>query len=151
MSYRVLVLSKILAAALRSAAALGLAASTTGARADISVQVDISEQIMRVKRDDKDIYEWSVSTGSPQHETPIGTFRPVRMHQEWRSIKYDGVPMPNSIFFFRGYAIHGTLDTRDLGRPASRGCIRLHPENAKVLFDLVSEQGMSRTRITIED
>jgi hypothetical protein len=45
--------------------------------------------------------------------------------------------MPYSIFFDGGYAIHGSYEISHLGRPASHGCIRLHPENAAVLFELV--------------
>jgi lipoprotein-anchoring transpeptidase ErfK/SrfK len=45
--------------------------------------------------------------------------------------------MPYSIFFDGGYAIHGSYEISHLGRPASHGCIRLHPDNAAVLFTLV--------------
>jgi lipoprotein-anchoring transpeptidase ErfK/SrfK len=119
--------------------------------ADIIVRVDISEQFMTVYSGGERLYGWTVSTGSIGFETPDGEYRPVRMHESWYSKKYDGVPMPNSIFYHGGYAIHGTLETRTLGRPASRGCVRLHPENAKLLFDLVMKDGMSRTLIIIEE
>ena len=65
------------------------------------------------------------------------------------SRKYDNSPMPNSIFFLGGYAIHGTGYIKSLGRPASHGCIRLHPQNAAKLFSLVKKYGMRSTRITI--
>lgn len=133
-------------------AALCLSCIGTSSAADgLLVQVDITDQTMVVIRDGGAIFRWPVSTGAAEYRTPTGSFRPTRMHETWYSIRYDGIPMPNSIFFFHGYAIHGTLDTRDLGRPASRGCIRLHPKNAKALFDLVAEQGMSRTRIIIQE
>jgi lipoprotein-anchoring transpeptidase ErfK/SrfK len=45
--------------------------------------------------------------------------------------------MPHSIFFYGGYAIHGSYDINRLGGPASHGCIRLHPANAATLFSLV--------------
>jgi hypothetical protein len=47
-----------------------------------------------------------------------------------RSRKYDNAPMPYAVFFNGGYAVHATFDLKRLGRPASHGCIRLHPENA---------------------
>src|SRR5690606_1833211 len=121
------------------------------ASAELQIRVVLDDQLMIVSQDGAELFAWPVSTGRAENRTPRGRFRPVRMHEMWRSIKYDGIPMRNSIFFFKGYEIHGTLDTRDLGRPASRGCIRLGPENAKALFDLVAEQGMSRTRIIMED
>jgi lipoprotein-anchoring transpeptidase ErfK/SrfK len=57
--------------------------------------------------------------------------------------------MPYSIFFKGGYAIHGTYSVKQLGRPASHGCVRLHPDNAAALFGLVKQAGMSNTRIIV--
>jgi lipoprotein-anchoring transpeptidase ErfK/SrfK len=65
------------------------------------------------------------------------------------SQKYDNSPMPNSIFFLGGYAIHGTYYVKNLGRPASHGCIRLSPGNAAKLYGLVKRHGLGATRITI--
>ena len=36
-----------------------------------------------------------------------------------------------------------------LGRPASHGCVRLHPGNAAKLFSLVRREGFKNTRIVI--
>src|SRR5262245_22118219 len=58
-------------------------------------------------------------------------------------------PMPYSIFFHEGYAIHGTIYVSRLGNRASHGCVRLHPANAAVLFDLVRNHGMGRTTIVV--
>jgi len=55
--------------------------------------------------------------------------------------------MPYSIFFQGGYAIHGSYDVGNLGRPASHGCIRLHPDDAAELYDLV--RGSDGTRIIV--
>jgi lipoprotein-anchoring transpeptidase ErfK/SrfK len=57
------------------------------------------------------------------------------------SKKYHHSPMPHSIFFNGGFAIHGTYDLRDLGQPASHGCVRISPVNAATLFALVREEG----------
>jgi len=59
--------------------------------------------------------------------------------------------MPHSIFFLGGYAIHATYYINQLGRPASHGCIRLHPQNAAKLYSLVQKHGMKSTRITISN
>jgi lipoprotein-anchoring transpeptidase ErfK/SrfK len=56
--------------------------------------------------------------------------------------------MPYSIFFDGGYAIHGSYEIAHLGRPASHGCIRLHPQNAAILFALVKEH-MRETSIVV--
>jgi hypothetical protein len=56
--------------------------------------------------------------------------------------------MPYSIFFDGGYAIHGSYEISHLGRPASHGCIRLHPRHAAVLFSLV-QANRGNTRIVV--
>jgi L,D-transpeptidase catalytic domain len=71
---------------------------------------------------------------------------------EWMpelSLEDSGSPMPYSIFFLRGYAIHGSYETRYLGRRASHGCVRLHPSNAAALYSLVKTYGPSNTVIRI--
>jgi lipoprotein-anchoring transpeptidase ErfK/SrfK len=57
--------------------------------------------------------------------------------------------MPHAIFFHGGYAIHGSYETRYLGRPASHGCVRLHPAAAAELFSLVRQHGSRNTVIKI--
>jgi hypothetical protein len=57
--------------------------------------------------------------------------------------------MPWSVFFHRGYAMHGTTEVRNLGRPASHGCVRLLPENAAMLFALVLAEGKKNTRVVV--
>jgi hypothetical protein len=59
------------------------------------------------------------------------------------SRKYHMSPMPYSIFFRGGYAIHGTYATGALGSPASHGCVRLSPGNAATLYHLVQSEGGS--------
>ena len=57
--------------------------------------------------------------------------------------------MPFAIFYDGHYAIHGTDQINKLGAPASRGCVRLHPDNAKVLFNMVKSEGMENMRVVI--
>lgn len=71
------------------------------------------------------------------------------MHAMWYSRKYDNAPMPFAMFFTEGWAVHGTTSIGALGRPASHGCIRLHPATAKTLFRLVSSYGRASTRIVV--
>jgi lipoprotein-anchoring transpeptidase ErfK/SrfK len=57
--------------------------------------------------------------------------------------------MPYSVFYDGDYAVHGTYQTRRLGRPASAGCVRLDPRHAAVLFNLVAKEGLNNTLIVI--
>ncbi len=125
---------------------LGLSAP---ARADISIHIDKSDQSMQVSVDGLPRYQWRISSGRRGYNTPTGTFRPTMLARHWYSRKYDNSPMPYSIFFHHGFAIHGTNYVSRLGRPASHGCIRLHPSQAATLFSLVREHGPRNTRIII--
>ena len=118
------------------------------AQAGIVVTVDKSAQELSVTVDGAPRYHWPVSTARMGYHTPNGTYKPQRLARKWFSRKYDWSPMPYSIFFDEGYAIHGSYEISHLGRPASHGCIRLHPDNAALLFALVEEH-MDNTTIVV--
>lgn len=118
------------------------------ATAEIVITVDKSAQQLSVAIDGVPQYEWPISTARRGYRTPNGTYRPEWLARKWFSREYDWSPMPYSIFFNGGYAIHGSYETSRLGRPASHGCIRLHPRNAAILFALV-KAAMKDTRIVI--
>lgn len=115
----------------------------------VQARVDLSSQTMQVRVDGVLKYKWPVSTARPGYHTPVGRFQPQRMHKRYFSKKYHNSPMPYSVFFHHGYAIHGTTDLKRLGRPASHGCIRLHPANAQALYALVAQNGKQNTEIVI--
>jgi lipoprotein-anchoring transpeptidase ErfK/SrfK len=119
------------------------------ARADVVVQIDKSSQRMAVSVDGATRYNWPVSTGRSGHGTPSGVFHPQSMARHYFSRKYYNAPMPHAIFFYYGFAIHGTNDLGRLGGPASHGCVRLHPSHAAALFALVQRNGPRNTRIEI--
>lgn len=130
-------------------AVVAILAGDHAARAGVAVEIDKSSQRMLVAVDGHPAYVWPVSTGAGGFGTPTGRFRPRWMARSWFSTKYYGSPMPYSIFFYKGYAIHGTNYISRLGGPASHGCVRLHPANARTLFMLVQRYGMANTTIAI--
>ena len=132
-----------------AAAVMALIFLPLPAQADLEVRVDKASQRMFVSVDGEIRHSWIVSTGlgGGPHD---GTYRPQRLERKWHSRKYNMAPMPYSIFFDGNYAIHGTTHVRQLGRRASKGCVRLHPDNAAVLFALVRKHGADKTRIIIE-
>jgi lipoprotein-anchoring transpeptidase ErfK/SrfK len=124
-------------------------ADTKRPGAPVSVTIDISSQSMAVRVNGWHYASWKVSTARSGYWTPRGNFRVQRMARVYYSRKYDNSPMPNSLFFKGGYAIHGSNYLKSLGRPASHGCIRLHPSNAARLYSLVQQHGARNVRITI--
>jgi lipoprotein-anchoring transpeptidase ErfK/SrfK len=129
---------------LLAALVIGLAAPAT---AGVIVEVDNSDQRMQVYVDGQLAYVWKVSTARPGYWTPPGDYSVQRMERMWYSRKYDMSPMPHAMFFYGGYAIHGTGSIRQLGRPASHGCVRLHPANARALYGLVRYYGGARIQV----
>jgi lipoprotein-anchoring transpeptidase ErfK/SrfK len=131
-------------------AALLFAALPTGADAAIVVQIDRAGQRMAVIVDGAPRYNWRVSTARRGYITPPGTYHPEMLARRWFSRKYYNSPMPHSIFFYGGFAIHGSYEISHLGRPASHGCVRLDPGNAAILFGLVQHEGIAATTIVIQ-
>ncbi len=104
------------------------------------------------------LYNWPASTGREKIEiaadgtrqpsfTPQGYYQldPGRMYKNHFSGQWHQ-PMPYAMFFNwesqglqTGLAIHGAtgIEVRELGSRASAGCIRIAPENAALLFNLI--------------
>ena len=127
-----------------------LLASAAESRADgLVARVNISTQTMTVSRYGEVLYRWDVSTARKGYVTPSGGWKPKRLHKMWYSKKYDNSPMPWSVFYNGGYAVHGTNAVRQLGRPASHGCVSLATANAATFYSLVREVGINDTRIVV--
>ena len=112
-------------------------------------RVSLSAQTMTVTENGVVRHRWKVSTGRSGYTTPTGSWRAKWASRHHRSRKYDNAPMPYAIFFNGGYAVHATFDVKHLGRPASHGCVRLHPDNAAEFFQLARQNGLGNTRIQI--
>lgn len=89
-----------------------------------------------------------VSTGREQFEaerfseTPTGFYTPQYLSKDHVASK-SGIEMPYSIFFNGNIALHQAVGKgiSQLGRRASSGCVRLSPNLAPFIFNLVNELG----------
>jgi lipoprotein-anchoring transpeptidase ErfK/SrfK len=116
----------------------------------ILITINKSKQRMTVFLDGIEKYDWPVSTGRPGYSTPSGTYTATSMNEIWYSKQWDNSPMPHSIFFIKdGHAIHGTYEGKNLGKPASHGCVRISLENAATLYALVEKSGLKNTQVTL--
>ncbi|WP_294542106.1 L,D-transpeptidase [uncultured Rhodoblastus sp.] len=119
-------------------------------KSPILVQIDKNSQQMTVFLDGAERYRWPVSTGRTGYETPSGTYTATSMNEIWYSKEYDNAPMPHAVFFMKdGHAIHGTFEVKNLGKPASHGCVRISPQNAAILYKLVQENGLENTKVVL--
>ncbi|WP_275783214.1 L,D-transpeptidase [Pararhizobium gei] len=117
--------------------------------ANLTANISLSSQTMVVSQNGIVRYRWKVSTARKGYVTPKGSWRAKWLSRHHRSRKYDNAPMPFAVFFNGGYAVHATYDLKRLGRPASHGCIRLHPDDAAAFFSLASRNGLKNTRIVV--
>ncbi len=126
---------------------IGIGLWATAAEAAVNIEVDLSHQTMQVTSGNGETHVWPVSTARKGFVTPRGHYRVQSLQAMHYSRKYHNSPMPHSIFFKGGYAIHGTYATGSLGAPASHGCIRLSPDHAAQLYQMVEAEG-ARISIT---
>lgn len=117
--------------------------------ARIEAKVDISQQKMRVYQNGKLKYVWPVSTARRGKVTPTGSWNAKWLSKNHKSSRYNNAPMPYAIFYSGNFAIHGTNQTKRLGRPASAGCVRIHTANAAKLFSMVQRHGKRNFRVKI--
>ncbi len=103
---------------------------------------------------------FQVSTGMKNYTTPDLNVRPSGpLFTKYTSRKFPGGNykglgnMPYAVFVRGGYAIHGTTPGNfpKLGTVASHGCIRLHPDNARIFYELVKLFGLEHTWVSVRD
>jgi lipoprotein-anchoring transpeptidase ErfK/SrfK len=131
-------------------------------RAEVRVWANISKkkQLMLLHIDGELVDSFKVSTGDKKHETPTFDMRPNGpIFNKYTSKKFPGGNynglgnMPYVVFIKGGYAIHGTTkgNIPKLGKKASHGCVRLHPDNAKIFNEIVRAVGIENTWVTIAE
>jgi LysM repeat protein len=100
------------------------------------IDIDLSSQRLSAYAGNTILRTMVVSTGIARYPTPVGRFR---IYSKYPSITMSGpgyyLPgVPHSMFFYRGYAIHGTYWHNNFGTPMSHGCINLTRADASWLY-----------------
>jgi len=100
------------------------------------IDVDLSSQTVRAYQGSTVVRSMVVSTGIARYPTPPGTFR---VYAKYPSVAMSGpgyyLPgVPHTMFFYKGYALHGTYWHSNFGTPMSHGCINLTRTDASWLY-----------------
>ena len=100
------------------------------------IDVDLSSQTVRAYQGSTVVRSMVVSTGIARYPTPPGTFR---VYAKYPSVAMSGpgyyLPgVPHTMFFYKGYALHGTYWHSNFGTPMSHGCINLTRADASWLY-----------------
>jgi lipoprotein-anchoring transpeptidase ErfK/SrfK len=104
------------------------------------IDVDLSEQRVTAFEGATAVRSFIVSTGTVAHPTLTGQFRVY--------VKLPSTPMagpgyylpgvPWTMYYYRGYAIHGTYWHDNFGTPMSHGCVNLTIPDAEWLYNFAS-------------
>lgn len=123
-------------------------------------RVSKSEQQLYLYVDGMQQAVWPVSTGINGRNTPNFETHPNgRIYDRYTSKKFPGGDfnglgnMPYAVFISGGFAIHGTAKSnwKNLGRKASHGCVRLHPDNGFTFNRLVRANGIANVWISVQE
>lgn len=123
----------------------------------VYLSVNLSKQRATLFVNGKVDRTYKISSGAPGYGTKTWDGRHNgRVYDAYRSRKFPGGAgyrglgnMPYAVFYYRGFAVHGTTSISRLGRRASHGCIRQHPDNAKRFNRLTRKYGRNKTWIRI--
>jgi LysM repeat protein len=104
------------------------------------IDVDLSSQTTRAYQGNTVVRSMVVSTGIARYPTPTGRFR---IYAKYRSTTMSGpgyylTGVPHTMYFYRGYALHGTYWHNNFGHPMSHGCINLTNKDARFLYNWAS-------------
>ena len=104
------------------------------------IDVDLSEQSVTPYEGTSRVNEFIVSTGTSSHPTLTGQFR---IYVKLKSTAMAGpgyfLPgVPFTMYYYKGYALHGTYWHSNFGVPMSHGCINLYTPDAEWLFSWAS-------------
>lgn len=112
------------------------------------IEVDLSRQSLNAYQDNTLIYSFPISSGTLAHPTVTGTFYPWAKLRFTRMIGgskalgdyYDLPNVPYVVYFYKGYAIHGTYWHNNFGHPMSHGCVNVSTSNMASLYNFIDYQ-----------
>jgi lipoprotein-anchoring transpeptidase ErfK/SrfK len=101
------------------------------------LQVDLSSQRLIAWEGSTPVYAVIVSTGKAATPTVTGVFEVQSMHRvtRMRGADYDVPDVPWTMYYYRGYAIHGAYWHHNFGTPVSHGCVNVAVDHAEWFFN----------------
>ncbi len=105
------------------------------------IDVNLTTQTLTAYEGQRAVFTALISSGTSYYPTVVGTFqiyakyRTTRMRGGSGASYYDLPNVPYTMYFYRGYALHGAYWHNNFGTPMSHGCVNLHPSNAEWLFN----------------
>ena len=104
------------------------------------ILVDLSQQRTYAYTGDTLMNTFVVSTGTWQTPTVTGTFR-IYVKYRFTTMTGPGYNLPNvpyTMYFYKGYGLHGTYWHNNFGVPMSHGCVNLRTDEAAWLYSFAA-------------
>lgn len=104
------------------------------------IDIDLSDQMLYAYIGDTIVNSFLVSTGTWRTPTVIGEYHIYVKYRytDMRGPGYYLKDVPYTMYFYRGYGIHGTYWHDNFGTPMSHGCVNMRTSEAEWLFDFAS-------------
>lgn len=108
------------------------------------IDIDLSSQTVSAYEGQELMRTFLVSTGTWRTPTVTGRYRIYSKYRfkDMRGPGYFLRDVPYTMFFHKGYALHGTYWHANFGTPMSHGCVNLDTEDAAWLYDFASIKTM---------
>ena len=104
------------------------------------IEVNLSQQMLYAHEGDATVASFLVSTGVSVFPTVTGRYY-IYIKLLSTLMEGDGYYLPNvpyTMYFYRGYGIHGTYWHNNFGHPMSHGCVNMYTPDAKWMFNWAS-------------
>lgn len=104
---------------------------------DLWIEVDLTNQILYAYRDNQIINGFKISSGTGSYPTVTGTYKIFSKYPAIRMTGpgYDLPDVPYTMFFYKGYALHGTYWHNNFGTPMSHGCVNMETKDAFWIYE----------------
>jgi lipoprotein-anchoring transpeptidase ErfK/SrfK len=112
----------------------------SGASGERWIDIDISSQSLTAYQGSIPVRTFIVSTGTAAHPTVLGRYR-IYIKLRYDLMVGPGYYLPNvpyTMYFYQGYAIHGTYWHHNFGTPMSHGCVNMYTPDAEWMFSFAS-------------
>lgn len=109
----------------------------TGGSGERWVEVNLTQQMLYAWEGDTLVASFLVSTGTWQYPTVTGSYRVYARYQytDMSGPGYYLPDVPNTQYFYQGYAIHGTYWHNNFGTPMSHGCVNMSVSDSAWVFN----------------
>ncbi len=104
------------------------------------IDVNLSQQTLYAYEGNTLVASFLVSTGVWQFPTVTGQFHIYvkYLYTDMAGIGYYLPNVPYTMYFYKGYGIHGTYWHHNFGHPMSHGCVNMYTPDAAWMFNFAS-------------